>query len=351
MAASQAPLAIPRYYRTGDAYLECLLCPRHCRIPPGGTSSCLVRQNSSGAMRIPYYGYITALAVDPMEKKPLYHFRPGEQILSLGFAGCNLHCPFCQNWRISQTTEVRGDYMSPKDIIHAATSAGVRQIAYTYSEPSVHIEFLLDCMEAARAAGLANVLVSNGCIEGDAAAEVLALTDAANIDLKCFSADTYTNMLGGSLEAVLSFLQLCQKMGVHLEATTLVVPGLNDSPEELLSCAAFLAGLSPDIPWHLSAYHPDYRWDAPPTNPAALFSAARQAAETLRYVYLGNIPAAYPADDSTPLTPGFHDTRCHACMAYLVRRRGYSIDTAGLKHGTERYCRCAQCGAAVPIVS
>jgi pyruvate formate lyase activating enzyme len=330
--------------------VRCELCPRLCRIPPGGKGACGVRENRNGPA-IPFYGWVTASALDPIEKKPLYHFRPGSRVLSLGFAGCNLRCPFCQNWRISQV-EKPGNEISQVEIsqtpgryVSAAAAAGEAVengglIAYTYSEPLVHVEYLLDCMAAVKEAGAANVLVSNGCINSGPAGEILALTAAANIDLKCFSGETYEKVLGGKLETVLDFITLACKMGVHVEVSTLVVPGLNDSPSELDKCASFIAGLERDygsVPWHLSAYHPDYRWDAPATDPKALFKAAERAAGKVRYVYAGNVQGR-----------GFSDTFCSGCGTALVRRTGYRIDTGGLLRKDGTYV-CGACGKAAPF--
>jgi pyruvate formate lyase activating enzyme len=287
------------------------------------------------------------MAADPIEKKPLYHFRPGSSILSIGFTGCNLHCPFCQNWRISQGTSAAsgGKRFSPAEVIAAAQSWGFRQIAYTYSEPLVHAEFLLDCMKLAREAGIANVLVSNGCVNREPAADILALTDAANIDLKAFSEETYSRVLGGDLAAVLSFIKAVYAAGVHLEITTLIVPGLNDSAEETEKCAGFIAGLSRDIPWHLSAYHPDYRWNAPPTESAFLIRTVRRARETLLYVYAGNIDGGVHAQD-------LHDTVCPACGRLLIQRQGYRINPSGIAvKKADGVYYCVHCGEPAPFVS
>jgi pyruvate formate lyase activating enzyme len=288
----------PLYLEEADGNVICKLCPNNCNIKNGNFGICGVRGNKSGKGIIPYYGFVTALAVDPIEKKPLYQFKPGSQILSIGFAGCNLRCPFCQNWHISQTKgqnmEIPGKWMTPGDVISAALKKDSPSIAYTYSEPLVHLEFILDCMILARKHGIANVIVTNGCINTEAAAEIFKYTDAANVDLKTFSADTYKNLLNGGLssgnmlETVLDFIKLGVKMGVHLEITTLVVPDMNDSNEELDKIANFLASLG-DIPWHLTAYHPDYRWNAPPTDPSFLINAAKEAKKKLRHVYTGNI--------------------------------------------------------------
>jgi pyruvate formate lyase activating enzyme len=319
---------------------------------PGKTGRCGVRGNSAGRPWLPRYGYISALAVDPIEKKPLYHFRPGSDILSVGFAGCNLHCPFCQNWAISQDTAVSaaGRFLSAGALVASAARAG--QIAYTYSEPLIHVEYLLDCMRAARREGLANVLVTNGCVEAEAALDVLALTDAVNVDLKCFSEKTYAEVLGGSLGRVKDFIAAACRLGVHVEVTTLVVPGLNDSESELAAAADFLAALPEGasfrkarpqgaleaVPWHLSAYHPDYRWEAPPTDPAMLRAAAERARKTLRYVYTGN----------TGPDGGFNDTPCPHCGAALVKRRGYRTDTAGMAREGSAW-RCRRCGGEAPF--
>ncbi|MDR2021618.1 MAG: AmmeMemoRadiSam system radical SAM enzyme [Treponema sp.] len=336
--AEGTPGAEPRFFNSAkDGPVRCGLCPRRCLIPAGAFGSCRVRGNRDGAGTIPFYGFITALAEDPVEKKPLYHWRPGSSVFSAGFAGCNLRCPFCQNWSISQTTEVSGRRFSPGELIAAVRSRGGVQIAYTYSEPLVHIEYLLDCMALARGAGIANILVSSGCINAGPAAEILALTDAANIDLKCFSEESYTRILGGNLKTALHFISAAYTMGVHLELTTLIVPGLNDGPAELRAAAGFIAGLSPAIPWHLSAYHPDWRWNAPPTDPAKLAAAAREARRSLSYVYAGNVPGER------------NDTPCPRCKRPLVERRGYRINTSGLVSGPSGYC-CARCGEPVSFV-
>jgi pyruvate formate lyase activating enzyme len=285
----------------------------------------------------------------------------------VGLAGCNLHCPFCQNWRISQITTgsnvagddssgdtdgsdgVPGRFLSPAEVVALAAEDDNRQIAYTYSEPLVHVEYLIDCMRLARAQGIANVLVTNGCINEKAAAEILPLTDAVNIDLKCFSEETYAKILGGNLPAVLNFIRMAHSSAVHVEITTLVIPGLNDSDAELDKCAAFIAGLSEEvtglgtiagitIPWHLSAYHPDYRWKMPSTNPARLMQIAERAQKTLRSVYTGNIGGVSGRR--------FTDTACPCCGKTLVRRQGYRIDTGGLKVPAdgERFYHCTACG-------
>jgi len=284
----------PLFMKEENGYVCCDLCHNNCKIESGKFGLCRVRGNKAGESIIPFYGFVSAIAIDPIEKKPLYHFKPGSRIFSLGFAGCNLYCPFCQNWRISQSIDINalstmGKWMLPEKIISAAITHNSPSIAYTYSEPLIHIEFILDCMRLAHKHGIANVLVTNGCIKEKAAAEILKYTDAANVDLKCFSQETYKKILGGDLQTVLDFITLCYKMNVHLEVTTLVVPNLNDSKDELNAAADFIAGLDREIPWHLTAYHPDYRWDTPRTNPGFLLTTAKEMEKKLRYVHTGNI--------------------------------------------------------------
>ena len=352
----------PRFFCSSqkEKFIECKLCPGNCILPPGGKGACKVRQNIDGKPSLPYYGFITALAGDPIEKKPLYHFRPGTEILSAGFTGCNLRCPFCQNWRISQDTETSGRFCSPAELAAAAQKSGqslaakqsiaaMQSLAYTYSEPLVHAEFLLDCMREARKAGVANVLVTNGCVNAEAAEEILDLCDAANIDLKCFSEETYSKVLGGDLGTALNFIKTAYKKGVHIELTTLVVPELNDSEEELGACANFIAELENSgnsaygkqaIPWHLSAYHPDWKWKAPATTAHSLNEAAARAKKQLAYVYAGNLAGE------------INNTNCVHCGKTLVSRLGYSVDTTGLslktENGKSAYF-CASCGKKAPI--
>ena len=359
-------MSTPRFFTPlPEGKVRCGLCPGGCLLAPGKGGRCRVRFNSNGKPDIPFYGFVTSLAIDPIEKKPLYHFRPGTEILSAGFAGCNLRCPFCQNWHISQTTDVPGSYYSAGKLIAAVKAAQGRfsrqpsntsrpqiamqsSIAYTYSEPLVHIEFLLDCMTEARKAGIANVLVSNGCVNSEAAAEILDLCDAANIDLKCFSEKTYAEVLGGDLSTVVNFIHTALEKGVHIEITTLVVPGLNDSGAELDKCRDFMAELQTEenaVPWHLSACHPAYKWDEAATAPHSLIAAAKRAREKLIFVYAGNI--APPAGE-----PNFNDTLCPSCGKTLISRRGYQTDTSGLSLKTENGKQvyfCALCGKKAPV--
>jgi pyruvate formate lyase activating enzyme len=316
----------------------CLLCPHACVMAPGKSGLCRVRSNEGGALALPFQGGVSSLAVDPIEKKPLHHFLPGSTVFSAGFLGCNLRCPFCQNWEISQGLERPVTSMSPRSLVEAALDSGCPSIAYTYSEPLVHFEFVLASMRLAREAGLRNVLVTNGCLAAEPARELLAWTDAANVDLKCWSPEAYERELGGELPAVLAFIRLAAST-CHLEVTTLVVPALSDFAEDVDSIAGFLAGLSPDIALHLSAYRPAWKHHAPPTSPETLRALRARARERLHHVYVGNVSGEGA------------DTRCPSCGALVVRRRGYDTLIAGLSsRATGNLSRCSGCGADLPII-
>jgi pyruvate formate lyase activating enzyme len=332
LAAYQSPL--------GDGRLRCELCPHRCTLSEGATGLCRVRRNEGGRLSLPFWGALSALALDPIEKKPLHHFKPGSAVLSAGFFGCNLRCPFCQNWEISQGVE-EAEITSPEALVAAALESGAPSLAFTYSEPTVHFEYILEVARLARAAGLATVLVTNGCLNEAPAREILPLMDAANVDLKCWSESLYRERLGGDRAAVLRFIELAAGT-CELEVTTLVVPGISEDEEDMGEIAAFLAGIDRRIPLHLSAYHPDYRYREPPSPPELLLRLADRARRSLDYVYLGNL-GDLPAD-----------TRCPACGALLVRRRGYQIDASGIEPAGERekasgFARCRACGAQTSI--
>jgi pyruvate formate lyase activating enzyme len=318
------------------AAIRCELCPHACLIAEGRSGICKVRRNEGGSMALPYFGFISSLAMDPIEKKPLYHFLPGSSVFSAGFVGCNMRCPFCQNWRISQEIPVEVERLGPGELAEAARRSGAPSIAYTYSEPTVHFEFVLAAMSAARKLGLKNVLVTNGCLEPGPARELLELTDAANVDLKTWSDEGYRKTLGGEKESVLEFIRIAASL-CHVEATTLVVPGLSDSVEGMRSIAGFLAELSEDIPLHLSAYHPDWKHDAPPTSLKSLALLEEAALSRLRFVYIGNVHG------------GSSDTVCPACGATAVARRGYMVDAGALAVAGSAVS-CAACGKPLPII-
>jgi pyruvate formate lyase activating enzyme len=332
MTAGQAERAARWFEPRPDGKIACLLCPHACVISETRPGKCGVRQSRGGTLVLPFYGRISSLAVDPIEKKPLYHFYPGSRILSAGFVGCSFHCRFCQNWEISQATSSGTRFMPPSDLVSAARREGSFAIAYTYSEPLVHAEYVVDTARLAHEAGLKNVLVSNGYLNPGPASEVLGLMDAANIDLKGFDEQFYRVETGGSLAEVQRFLS--QAAGrVHLEVTTLVIPTKNDDPAQIEGIARFVASLGADVPLHLSAYHPDYKYSIPATTAPAILELAEIARRHLRFVYVGNLGAEEC------------NTNCASCGKLLVSRFGYDVKVVGVTHGA-----CASCGAAVPIV-
>lgn len=317
----------------------CLSCAHRCRIPEGGSGRCLMRVNRGGTLLVPH-GYVSALNCDPVEKKPFFHFMPGENALSFGMLGCNFHCPFCQNWTISQSlrdpqASLRAEKCSAEEIVAAAGRSRCRIVASTYNEPLISNEWAVEIFKLAKADGLANAYVSNGFASPEALDYVMPWLDAANIDLKCFSDDSY-RPLGGRLQPVLDTIRTLHENGKWVEITTLLVPGFNDSPEEISRIARFVAATNPDIPWHVSAYHANYKYrDAPSHTPAETVEKAvaigRDAG--LKFVYSGNLP-------------GFHelaDTRCPACRTTLVSRRGFTVQAIALDAGA-----CPGCGERIP---
>ncbi len=303
-----------------------------CRIRDGRSGRCGVRGNIKGQLDLKFYGVLSSVANDPIEKKPLYHFYPGRSILSVGFYGCNFRCPFCQNYAISQNTDRLGKTMSPADAAAMASEHDSVGIAYTYSEPIVHFEYVRDTAKEIHKRGLKNVLVTNGYISQDAGLELLELIDAANVDLKSMSDEFYHAELGGAFDPVLDFIKLASTR-THLEVTTLIVTGKNDSESEIALLASTLAAIKPTIPLHLSCYYPTYRYTAERTDPSHVYRLAEIAREHLRYVYPGNVDAAAVT------------TECRQCKAVLVERRGYRVRIDGIREN-----ECANCGYPVDIV-
>jgi pyruvate formate lyase activating enzyme len=280
------------------------------------------------------YGRLVSAAVDPIEKKPLYHFLPGAPILSIAAQGCNLHCQFCQNWTISQGRRANAEDMDPAEVVAQARRVGSAGIAYTYSEPLVWYEYVRDTSRLARAEGLKNVIVSNGFLNQEPLRELLPLIDAANIDLKSMDESFYRKVCKARLQPVLDAIRLCHELGVHLEITNLVIPGYNDSDEQVSRLVDFVAAIDPEIPLHLSGYHPAYRFNAPPTSPRILLRAAKIARGKLPFVYIGNVLLSDAAD-----------TICPGCGETVVRRSGY--------HATSRLtaeAHCPTCRRALPFV-
>lgn len=276
-----------------DKAARCGLCIHACLIPEGGWGYCGARRFEKDCLVSPYLGRFSSIAVDPIEKKPLYHWRPGSAIFSLGSLGCTMRCPFCQNHTIAHPPEGalpgRLKEISPEALVTAIRQAGLKAVAYTYNEPALQAEYILAAAPLLREAGIATVLVSNGMYSPALLEDLCPVVDAANIDLKTFDAKTYAK-LGGSLETVKAVISRLYSSGVHVEVTTLVVPGISDSPDQFAAETEWLAALSPDIPLHISRYRPAYKYTAPPTDLVLMQRFAAMAKGKLRHVHLGNLP-------------------------------------------------------------
>ena len=326
------------YQRLSEGRVRCDLCAHHCLIREGQRGKCGVRENRGGTLQSLVHGRPVALHVDPIEKKPLFHFLPGSLSFSLATVGCNLTCRHCQNSEISQMPaeqgRIAGDPVEPGEILRAALVHGCASISYTYTEPTVFAEYVLDIAGPAREQGLGNVLVSNGFMTPATTAKLGPLIDAANIDLKAFTESFYKDICGARLGPVLESILGLRAEGVFIELTTLLIPGLNDSEEELDQLAGWIAAQpGPETPWHVSRFHPTYRLlDRPPTPAASLERAARAGRRAgLKHIYLGNAPGL-----------GGEDTLCAGCGARLIARRGFSVVENRLRQGA-----CPDCGQAL----
>jgi len=321
-----------------DGRIRCELCPRHCLILPGQTGSCRVRKNIDGQLYSLVYGQPIAIHIDPIEKKPLYHFQPGSRVFSLGTVGCNLRCSFCQNWDISTASpqEYHTKPVEPEALVQKALVQQCQSIAFTYNEPTILGEYVLDIAKAARAANLKTIMVTNGFITTNAIADIYPWIDGANIDLKAFSEEYYRKMCGGNLASVLEAIKTIFQVGTFIELTTLLIPGLNDSPTELSQLTDWIcANLGTDVPLHFSAFHPDYQLlDRPATSKHILDKAVQLARSSgLNYVYEGNVATT---------TEG--NTYCPQCGRLLIERHFYFVE----KHNLEGN-RCV-CGKTIPLV-
>jgi pyruvate formate lyase activating enzyme len=333
-----APYPARWWHVVDDGRVQCDLCPRECRLGDGQRGLCFVRARDGDQLVLTTYGRSSGFALDPIEKKPLHHFYPGTSVLSFGTTGCNLACRFCQNWDISKSRD--DDRLAatatPEAIAEAAVSAGARSVAFTYNDPTIFAEYAIDTARACRARGVATVAVTAGYIHAAPRAELYAELDAANVDLKAFTEEFYHRQCAAHLEPVKDTLRyLVRETRVWVELTTLLIPGLNDSDREIGELAAWVATeLSPDVPLHFSAFHPDYKLtDVPPTPLATLRRArARAQREGLRYVYTGNV---HDRDGDA--------TYCPTCRAAVIERDWYQILDSHLRDGA-----CAACGTAIP---
>ena len=317
--------------------VHCYLCPRHCHIHPGQGGFCFIRVNREGKLYSLGYGSPAALQIDPIEKKPLSHFLPGSRVFSMGTAGCNMGCFFCQNWDISKSRQdqVRSQRVSPEDVPLLALGHDCESIAFTYNEPTIWGEYVIDICKAAKKHGLKTVMVSNGYITREAFHDIYDHIDAANIDLKAFTENFYGRITLTHLQPVLDTLEwLKNETPVWFELTNLLIPTLNDGAEEIVKLSEWvMQHLGPDVPLHFTAFHPDFKLqDKPPTPPETLHRARKIAlAAGLHYVYEGNI---------------FSDaasTRCPQCDTLLIRRSWHHVLENNLKDGA-----CPKCGLAIP---
>jgi pyruvate formate lyase activating enzyme len=321
-----------------DQKVNCLLCPHECLIAPEKAGICRVRKNLHGTLYSMVYGEPAAVHTDPIEKKPLFHFYPGKQILSIGTFGCNFHCTFCQNHHLSQKGHESGraNRLKPEELVRvAAETEGNIGVAYTYNEPTVFYEYMLETAEGIHSSGLKNVMVSNGFINPEPLERLMPVMDAFNIDLKSFNDNFYRKFTGGRLEPVLETIKNIVKGGKHLEITHLIIPGLNDSESEFLCLTNWIAEeLGADVPLHLSRYFPAWKLAQMPTPLETLTLFAGIAKRKLNYVYTGNVG-----------TNEYLSTRCPDCDALLIHRQGYHTCVSGLN----RDGKCDQCGLTIPV--
>jgi pyruvate formate lyase activating enzyme len=330
------------YEKLPDNKVRCFACAHRCLILDGLRGICKVRYNQGGTLMVPH-GYVGALQCDPTEKKPFFHAFPGSDALTFGMLGCDLHCGYCQNWQTSQALRDPGALaepmdVSPRQLVDIAERHGAKLVATSYNEPLITSEWAVDVFRQARQRGFTTAYISNGNATREVLEYIRPWTDLYKIDLKSFRDKNY-RMLGGKLENIMNGVRMVHEMGFWLEIVTLIIPGFNDSDEELTDIARFLAGISPDIPWHVTAFHKDYRMQDPDnTTPQTLLRAAAIGeAEGLRYIYAGNLPGRVGR---------YEDTRCPSCQATLIRRFGYRI----LEDRLSGRGRCHRCGQVIPGV-
>jgi len=327
------------YEKLDHKSVRCSLCAHRCKIAQEQFGFCGVRQNLGGALFTYAYGEVIAAHVDPIEKKPLYQFFPGSQSYSIATIGCNFRCGFCQNWQISQQSfrdhsGLRGETLSAQDVVDAACKFKCKSIAYTYTEPTIFFEYALEIMRLAKTKGLYNIFVTNGYMTKECLEMAQPYLDAANIDLKFFNDDSYKRVCAGGLQPVLDTIELMYKYKIWIEITTLLIDGENDSNEELSGISRFIAGIDKNIPWHISRFHPDYKFSEKRATLEASIKKALDIARSsgLNYVYAGNV---YNFGN---------DTYCPACKKAVIKRAGFDILEGNLKNNKCIYCNEAISG-------
>ena len=320
------------YEKLDNHQVHCFLCNHHCKMIDQKFGFCGVRQNIGGILYTRVYGKIITSHVDPIEKKPLYHFFPGSTSFSIATIGCNFRCGFCQNWEISQNSVREGNYLgeevSAEEIVRAAIKNKCKSISYTYTEPTIFFEFALDTAKLAKEKGLYNNFVTNGYMTEECIMMIKPYLDAANVDLKFFRDSSYRKICAASLEPVLNSIRLMHKLGIWVEITTLVVPAENDSQEELRDIAEFIAGVDKNIPWHISRFHPEYKFSEHKATEEVTLKKAKELGHKagLNYVYIGNVY-------------GFgNDTHCPHCKKVLIKREVFSVLEYSIKEGKCGFC-------------
>ncbi|TES91494.1 MAG: AmmeMemoRadiSam system radical SAM enzyme [Candidatus Cloacimonadota bacterium] len=331
-----SPIEARHYRKLKKKRVQCYRCPNLCKLKPGERSFCRTRINRKGKLYTLAYGNPCAVHIDPIEKKPLFHFLPKTQVLSIATAGCTFRCKFCQNWEISQfRPEETANYtLSPQEVVNLAKEYKTPSIACTYSEPTAFYEYMYDTSKLAKEAGIRTTVHSNGCINEEPLEELCEYLDAANIDLKFFDEDKYFKISHGYLSTVLDALVTLRNKGVHLELTNLVVPSLNDDEKEIKKMATWiLENLGPDVPLHFSRFHPMYKLKNLPPTPVKTLELARDVSLEvgLQYVYIGNVPGHEG-----------ENTYCPSCGAVLIKRIGYNITANKLSNG-----KCSFCGRII----
>lgn len=325
------------FKRLVDGKVDCYLCSHHCRIADGKFGICQVRQNKAGALYTHAFGEVVAANVDPIEKKPLFHFLPGSQSFSIAAAGCNFRCGFCQNWQISQKQDFdhsggASNALGPQQIVMLARKSSCKSISYTYTEPTIYFEYALEIAKLAKEGGLRNIFVTNGYMTKEALEIIAPYLDAANVDLKFFKESSYRKYCAASLAPVKETIVRMRQLGIWVEVTTLVVPSLNDSPDELERIAKFICGVGAQIPWHISRFYPQYKLTSLEPTPLKTLKTAYEIGKKagLRYVYLGNVP------------PEGENTYCYHCGELLIERHGFSILKQNIKDS-----RCPACKSSI----